>query len=311
MSGGPSIVRRPAFEKSNTELIHGLRSNFAASKDASVSTDNSDGHPSKDGSLSTEDESMAYIHWTSLENNCLHIPSEIFQRTMLSEERSEYDITVKFFLLPKSLFADWRRHLQSAIACVLKELGVDSVDLLIVSFPGISFDADTEERGECGSNTLQVSEEELFDAMLDAWEEVELLKSDGVVRQIGLAEFGRERLQRFLPRTRQRPTVNQINVKDCCVVPKAMMAYAKQENLELLTHSDCTNILPQGTLRELLGSGPTGAGVLAGADTQDKGLKGDVRPEWVVKYTAVVRDRGVIENKGYFASAELSGEAAS
>jgi glutamate--cysteine ligase regulatory subunit len=34
-------------------------------------------------------------------------------------------------------------------------------------------------------------------------------------------------------------------------------------------------------------------------------MKGDLTPEWVVKYTAVVRDRGVIENKGYFAAAEL------
>ncbi|KAL8708678.1 MAG: hypothetical protein Q9220_006503 [cf. Caloplaca sp. 1 TL-2023] len=252
-------------------------------------------------------ESVAYTHWTSSENDCFHIPSETFQSTMLSEERSEYGITVKLFLLPKSLFTDWRHHLQDAIAGVLKELGIASVDLLIVSFPGISFDVDTEDRGECGPNAMQVSEEQLFDIMLDAWKEVELLKSNGVVHQIGLAEFGRERLQKFLPRTRQRPTVNQINVRDCCVVPKAMMAYAKAENLELLTHSDCTNILPQGTLRELLGNGPTGAGVLAGPDPEDRGLRGDLRPDWVVKYTAVVRDRGVIENKGYIASAELSG----
>jgi glutamate--cysteine ligase regulatory subunit len=37
-----------------------------------------------------------------------------------------------------------------------------------------------------------------------------------------------------------------------------------------------------------------------------EGLKGDVEPQWVIKYTAVVRDRGVVENKGYFAGAELN-----
>lgn len=36
-----------------------------------------------------------------------------------------------------------------------------------------------------------------------------------------------------------------------------------------------------------------------------EGLRGDIEPQWVVKYTAVVRDRGVIENKGYFAMAEI------
>ena len=35
-------------------------------------------------------------------------------------------------------------------------------------------------------------------------------------------------------------------------------------------------------------------------------LRGEVQPLWVVRYTAVVRNRGVVENKGYFAVAELS-----
>jgi glutamate--cysteine ligase regulatory subunit len=34
-------------------------------------------------------------------------------------------------------------------------------------------------------------------------------------------------------------------------------------------------------------------------------LQGEIEPQWVVKYTAVVKDRGVIENKGYFALAEV------
>ena len=90
------------------------------------------------------------------------------------------------------------------------------------------------------------------------------------------------------------------------MVPKSLIMYAKQENIELLTHNDCTDILPSGTTRELLGPGGKGAGVLAAtADADDGGLKGDIVPQWVIKYTAVVEDRGVIENKGYFAMAEV------
>ena len=87
------------------------------------------------------------------------------------------------------------------------------------------------------------------------------------------------------------------------MVPKSLILYAKQEKIELLTHNDCTNILPEGTVRELLGSGEKGFHLLA--DTS-KALHGDLEPQWVVKYTAVVRDRGVIENKGYFAMAEIN-----
>jgi glutamate--cysteine ligase regulatory subunit len=83
-----------------------------------------------------------------------------------------------------------------------------------------------------------------------------------------------------------------------------LILYAKQQQIELLTHNDCTNILPRGTLRQILGSGEEGSGVLAG-NGNDEGLRGDVEPQWVVKYTAVVKDRGVVESKGYFAVAEL------
>ncbi|KAI4116216.1 MAG: hypothetical protein LQ338_007750 [Usnochroma carphineum] len=311
MSGGPSIVRRPVFEKSNVELVNGLRANFAASKEASTPIRQNGQAQIVDGCDSTDGDSIPYSFWTSLDNDLLHIPSKVFQVRGLSEERSQYDITVKLFLLPKTSFSDWRRHFQEAITAVLEELDVESVDLLIVSFPGISFDADSEKNGGCGSNRVEASESDLMDAAVDAWEEVEFLYSRGVALKIGVAEFGPERLQKFLPKTMYRPTVDQINVRDCHVLPRSMMLFAKQENLELLTHNDCTDILPQGTLRDLLGTGENGAGVLAGPNPGDRGLKGDVTPQWVVKYTAVVRDRGVIENKGYFASAELSDETSS
>lgn len=75
----------------------------------------------------------------------------------------------------------------------------------------------------------------------------------------------------------------------------------------------------------MLGPGEGGAGVLAeptksgdkrksmhGEESRQNGgaddveLRGEVQPLWVVKYTAVVRNRGVVENKGYFAVAELT-----
>ncbi|KAL8751214.1 MAG: hypothetical protein Q9184_006137 [Pyrenodesmia sp. 2 TL-2023] len=303
MSGGPSIVRRPAFEKSNVELINGLRANFAASKEALRPEQNVH---MVDGLPSAANGRIPYSLWTSPELDTLHVPSKIFQTRGLSEERSQYDITVKLFLLPQASFEEWRRHLREAIAAVLDELDVDSVDLLIVSFPGVTFDAASEEGGECGSIQIEANDSELMDAVVEAWQEVELFQSKGLALTIGLAEFGKERLQAFFPRTARRPKVDQINVRDCHVLPQSMMLFAKQEDIELLTHSDCTNILPQGTLRDILDNGENGAGILAGPNPDDKGLKGDVTPQWVAKYTAVVRDRGVIENKGYFASAELS-----
>ena len=304
MNGGPSIIRRPASDKSNVELINALRSNFLASKQAfaPITTNGSCQTPGhKSAPVSFQD--IPYSDWTAREDGSLFVPSIDFAQSGLAEERSQYDITAKLFFLPHTSATERCRHTQDAIDLVLKELHMPSIDLLIVSFPGVSFDADDEDEEE--PQWSQHTEGEDLGAMVETWTALETLHSRGIVKQIGLSEFGSERLEKFLPKTRVRPSVDQINVRDCCVVPKSLILYAKQEKIELLTHNDCTNILPSGTLRELLGTGEKGAGILAGPEADSKGLKGEVEPQWVVKYTAVVHDRGVIENKGYFAMAEL------
>ena len=299
MNGGPSIIRRPTSEKSNVELINSLRSNFIASKQAFAPTTNGTAHHSS--AAKPKSEPIPYTAWTAYEDGSLYVPFINFSQTGLAEERSQYDITVKLFFLPNTSASDRCRHATEAVGLVLKELHMDSIDLLIVSFPGVSFDADDEEEDEDSRG----GEGEDLDAMVETWRALESLHSAGIAKQIGLSEFGNERLERFLPRTKVKPSVDQINVRDCCVVPKSLILYAKTEKIELLTHNDCTNILPRGTVRELLGSGEKGAGVLAGPENGSDGLKGEVEPQWVVKYTAVVRDRGVIEYKGYFAMAEV------
>lgn len=300
MKGGPSIIRRPASEKSNVELINSLRSNFIASKQAVTPTTNGTVDIGSQ-SDSPQKPNVTYTAWTAQEDGSLYVPSTDFAQTGLAEERSQYDITVKLFFLPNTSASERCEHTKEAVDLVLKELHIESIDLLIVSFPGVSFDADDEEEDE----DSQSGEGEDMDAMVQTWRALEDLQSQGVARQIGLSEFGNERLEKFLPRTKIKPSVDQINVRDCCVVPKSLILYAKSEKIELLTHNDCTNILPRGTVRELLGNGENGAGVLAGPEDESMGLRGEVEPRWVVKYTAVVRDRGVIEYKGYFAMAEI------
>jgi glutamate--cysteine ligase regulatory subunit len=295
------VIRRPFFEKSNTELTSSLRANFSAHQPTTA----------KDSAPRS-----SYKSWTTQSDSALSIPTNT--PSPLTEPRESYDITVKLFYLP-SIPADRRcAQTREAIELVLKELGASSIDLLIVSFPGISFDADdedsdfedapsapqsTSEENDGGCVEAEVPPEDI-ETMTTTWRTLEKLQEEGLVSRLGISEFGVTRLSKFLEQTKIKPSVNQINVRDCCVVPKPLIIYAKQQKIELLTHNDCTNILPRGTLRQILGSGDHGSGILAGEGNED-GLKGDVEPQWVVKYTAVVKDRGVVENKGYFAVAEL------
>lgn len=297
MSSGPPIIRRPASEKSNVELINSLRSNIEASILAfkELLTDGSeDSTHMQEPCINSK--KVTYSDWTARKDGILYVPAIDFSQSGLMEERSEYNITVKLFFLLGTSLSKRHKYAEEAVGLVLQELHVPSIDLLIISFPGVSFDADDEQEQDAADD---------IGSMLETWRALEQLHADGLVLQIGVSEFGRERLAKFLPRTIIRPSVDQINVRDCCVVPKSLILYAKEQNIELLTHNDCTNILPRGTVREVLGSGGKDAAVLTGPDACPDGLKDEIEPQWVVKYTAVVRDRGVIENKGYFAAAEL------
>ncbi|PYH91039.1 gamma-cysteine synthetase regulatory subunit [Aspergillus ellipticus CBS 707.79] len=303
MISGETVIRH-LTEKSNVELINSLRANFQAAQQSA---------PPKDPTITTTTTTTPYPSWTTLHNDALYIPTTTFTHG-LSEDRPQYDITVKLFYLPGIPASRRCAHTREAIDLVLKELHVSSIDLLIVSFPGILFDADDdseeeeeeeEEEKEEGSSDTGSEEPDDFDSMIQTWRTLEELQSAGMIAQLGVAEFGSERLARFLPHTTVKPSVDQINLKDCCVVPKSLILYARQEKIQLLTHNDCMDVLPVGTTRELLGPGDRGAGILASSPEMQDGVAGDVEPQWVVKYTAVVKDRGVVENKGYFALADV------
>ncbi|RAL09074.1 putative gamma-cysteine synthetase regulatory subunit [Aspergillus homomorphus CBS 101889] len=293
MLGGHPVIRQPT-EKSNVELINSLRANFQAAQQQHRSG----------GEENVPETKQQYAAWTKQEDDALYIPATDFAHG-LSEERSQYDITVKLFYLPGIPASRRCAHTREAIDLVLRELHVDSIDLLIVSFPGILFDADDDSEEEEMSSDTGSEEPDNFDSIIQTWRTLEGLQEQGMIAQLGVAEFGSERLARFLPHTRVKPSVDQINLKDCCVVPKSLILYAKQERIQLLTHNDCMDVLPVGTTRELLGPGAKGAGILASAPDADDGIQGDVAPQWVVKYTAVVKDRGVVESKGYFALADV------
>ncbi|KAI0098942.1 glutamate-cysteine ligase modifier subunit [Nemania sp. FL0031] len=304
VTAGPSIIRKPGTSRSNLELTNSLRSNFqAAQQDYAASPVSSNGnghHAQENGHAVNGNGRPATDVWTAVEDSVLYVPRIDWAAAGLQEDRAQYEITLKLFFLPTAPAEKRKQYIDEALRLVMKELRIEHIDLLIVSFPGISFEGDCEWQADKINATMGNDDEEVM-----TWAALESLYDQGKVTRLGIAEFGTEKLQRFIERVRVRPAVDQINTKDCCNVPPPLTKLAKSEGIELLTHGDCTDILPSGTLRELLGQGAQGAGVLADDENTQNGLQGNLIPEWVVKYTAFVNYRGVIENKGYFAGAEL------
>lgn len=278
MTAGPSIIRKRGANRSNLELLNSLRDNFSAAQ---------------------HDYALAPVDvWTERQGDSLFIPRVDWSGAGLRDEPSQYEITVKLFLLPRTPVAERARYAREALELISRELGTHTVDLLVVSFPGISFEGNCEwEADKLNAQQGNLDEE------LATWPVFEELYRKGAVKRLGVAEFGSEKLDAFLRRSTIRPAVNQVNLNNCCNVPPPLKKIADEHGVELNVHTDCTDVLPHGTLRELLG--PEGAGVLTDAGHPGSGLKGEVVPQWVARYLAFVRDRGVIENKGYFAGAEL------
>ena len=309
-------MRRDATHKSNAELVSSFRSNFTAYARPANGHVNGEHKP----------ERISYKSWTHMAEDGrqeLEVPRLTFENSGLNEERDQYDITVKLFYLPGAPTENREVQTREAVKLVLKELHMPSIDLLIISFPGIYFDEEEDCPDKISTRGPVEAEPEPLESQIKTWKTLEALHKEGIVRRLGIAEFGHDRLQTFLDRTSIAPSVNQINLRDCCSVPKNLLKLAKSRQVELLVHNDSSNILPRGTVRELLGPGPDGAGVLAAptkigekrrslhgeeskdGDSKGEGLRGEVQPLWVVKYTAVVKNRGVVENKGYFAVAEI------
>jgi glutamate--cysteine ligase regulatory subunit len=312
VSGGPSIIRKPGAFRSNLELTNSLRSNFLAAQEDHAAelvhgngVANGNGNGSANGvslHLETGGRPPASL-WTAQKDGTLYVPAIDHEDHGLQEEPAQYDITAKLFFLPGAPVSKRSQYAKEALEHVLRELRAPAVDLLIVSFPGMSFEGDCEWEADRKNAAQGNGVDEIA-----TWPAIEELHRAGFAKRLGLAEFGSEKLSHFLQEVQVRPAVNQINIKNCCNVPPPLAKLAKEQNIDLLVHSDCTDILPKGTLREILGQGLGGAGLLADPETGAGGLQGDLTPEWVIKYTAVVRDRGVIENKGYFAGAQLVDE---
>ncbi|KAI3326310.1 glutamate-cysteine ligase modifier subunit [Xylariaceae sp. AK1471] len=304
VTAGPSIIRKPGTYRSNLELTSSLRSNFRAAQQdygAAHAISNGNEPQAHENGHPVNGVGRPVINaWTATEDYVLYIPRIDWAAAGLQEDRDQYEITLKLFFLPTAPTARRTEYINEALRLVTKELRIEHIDLLIVSFPGISFEGDCEWEADRNNATMGNEEEEVM-----TWSALESLYEQETVSRLGIAEFGSEKLQRFINRVKVRPAVNQINTKDCCSVPPPLIKLAKSEGIELLTHGDCTDILPSGTLRELLGDSTQGAGILADDKNAQSGLQGNLIPEWVAKYTAFVKYRGVIENKGYFAGAEL------
>uniref|UniRef100_A0A182LUX4 GCS light chain n=1 Tax=Anopheles culicifacies TaxID=139723 RepID=A0A182LUX4_9DIPT len=114
------------------------------------------------------------------------------------------------------------------------------------------------------------------------WALLERYAGDGKIGQLGIADLDADSLKELYDASTVHPSIAQINLAACCVVPPQLQAYCNQNEIQLLTHSDPQELLPREVLNELeLAS--YGAG-------------------WTSRYQVHIKCRGVLAAKGFIVS---------
>lgn len=185
------------------------------------------------------------------------------------DNRDTLKYTLKLFLsFPLS-----PAETKDAVQFVMTKLGLNYVEILIVAFP------DSLEDALEGDDVLLV------------WSALEELVEDGMILSLGVSDMSVQQLESLCSYVKVKPSIDQISSTTCCAIPEDLKAFASENDVQLLMHSDRKEILPAEDLREVL------------AQTSHEKDGADWKPNWVVRYSSLVKGRGVIKSKGYMLKA--------
>jgi len=133
-------------------------------------------------------------------------------------------------------------QLNHALQNLQTALGSSSlvIDNFILALPNQTFDENGQDESE-----LQEFKDDLEQLYWPVWKALSDLRQSGQIKRLGVSEFSKQQLEILkavaLAKGAVAPEVNQVNLQDCCVLPKGLINYAKAEGIELLTHGDATS----------------------------------------------------------------------
>ncbi|KAJ8710091.1 hypothetical protein PYW07_009457 [Mythimna separata] len=237
-------------------------------------------------------------------------PHDDVQNKMAEEERKNLKIGVKIFINEDSTQA-----LTECLENVFTALHTTYIDNVI-----LAYNPDTHPREETtddatvkttyntkaspislGSNVRMSSTEVEADNEADArkceailpgiktlWAVLEDFVKEGRVQQLGVADVGGGCLRKLHAWARVRPSIAQINLASCCVVPPSLHAFCRANDVQLLTHADPPDLLSIAAVKTLSDAG-------VGCNNLD----------WCARYQVHIKCRGVLALKGYVCKATL------
>ncbi|KAJ1519487.1 hypothetical protein ONE63_004772 [Megalurothrips usitatus] len=176
------------------------------------------------------------------------------------EDKKDLKINVKVFVTNTD-----KNTLTDAVNEALSSLGTDSIDSLVLACP-------------CSDETLN---EKSLPCLQELWRVLEDFVERKQIVSVGLSNIDTQVFIALYNWAKIKPSIVQVNLATCCVVPPALQEFSKQNDIQLNTTSDPADILPKDSLKEVL------------EPSLPFGLV------WIFRYQVQVKCRGVLANKGY------------
>ncbi|CAK1543439.1 unnamed protein product [Leptosia nina] len=141
---------------------------------------------------------------------------------------------------------------------------------------------------EADSDADAMKCEAILPGIKTLWAVLEDYVKDGRVLQLGVADVGGGCLYKLHGWAKVKPSIAQINLASCCVVPPSLHTFCKANDVQLLTHADPPDLLSVAALKTLSDAG-------IGCNNLD----------WCARYQVHIKCRGVLALKGYVCKASI------
>ncbi|XP_049581905.1 glutamate--cysteine ligase regulatory subunit [Syngnathus scovelli] len=188
---------------------------------------------------------------------------------IIPEEREELKVSAKLFL-----FESDQSSIRDAVEMACQTLAVSQLDSVIIA-----------------PRRLLSGDVQTLAPLQPAWEELEALVRSQRIAAIGTSDLDKDLLEQLYIWAQVKPSSNQVNLASCCVMPPELTAFAKEFDIQLLTHNDPAELISAATFQEAMQEGTQHASAA------------DWRLEWLLRYSVIVKSRGIIKAMGYLFSA--------
>lgn len=130
--------------------------------------------------------------------------------------------------------------LRAAIENAFRILDTDFLDTLILAFHPCSGNEHSSDEIEVKEGVIEWGDgtEKSLEQLKKLWRVLEEYSEAKKIKQLGVSDLNADILKKLYEWSKEQPTMIQINLSACCVVPPDLKDFCNEKEIQLLTHSD-------------------------------------------------------------------------